>query len=483
MKRTFKYTTSFASVVRCLVEDEKDKFLSKASLESLAKLVPERFKDSVDLLPVALNACVVNRMNVNGDCVDTPVALSIASGFCDRPINIEHQRFDIVGHLVNSGFSKFNLAFAKDIGSELVTAAALKDTKEPFNISLAGVVYKILGDTLVETLEASSDPESPLFMSVSASWELGFDDYNIAVGGKNLADCEIITDPEKKKKYEPYLKSNKGSGKTSDGKYVFRVLAGEVAPLAIGLTSTPAADVKGIVVPRQEAQKTSEATLENDKKGSQETKTIVKDSSMKKTIASIDELKGLKDEQLSEYSVASISQVLEKAIKDADTKWQSQVNAEKETATKALATAEEANKTLVTVKGELDTVKGELKTMKEAKAQEEATALFNGRMELLAKAYKLDDNDRKVIAKQIQGMTAEAFDAWQKDFEVLASGKKVEAPKTPETDAGKTAGTAIASAKPVEGQAAPANAGPGEETDLRKKYAKAFTKDQVVVTK
>ena len=55
----------------------------------------------MDLLPVAFNACVVNRVNKNGDVINTATALDICKNFINKPINVEHNRSNIVGVILS----------------------------------------------------------------------------------------------------------------------------------------------------------------------------------------------------------------------------------------------------------------------------------------------------------------------------------------------------------------------------------------------
>jgi hypothetical protein len=60
----FKYTTSFSSTVKPLVSEDRDKYLASASLEEIGNFIPDIDTDkNIDLLPIAFNACVVNRAN------------------------------------------------------------------------------------------------------------------------------------------------------------------------------------------------------------------------------------------------------------------------------------------------------------------------------------------------------------------------------------------------------------------------------------
>ena len=86
--KEFKFTTIFSSEVKPLVSEEKDAYLALAALSNIGDLVPEIDTDkNVDLLPVAFNAFVANRVNKNHDVINTQAALSIANHFINKPIN------------------------------------------------------------------------------------------------------------------------------------------------------------------------------------------------------------------------------------------------------------------------------------------------------------------------------------------------------------------------------------------------------------
>ena len=176
-----EYTTSFSSVIKPLVSEQKDEILAIASLEEIGQFLPDiDVQKNIDLLPIAFNACVVNRANKNGDVIDSATASEIHESFINKPINIEHNREKLVGVVLTAGFSEFGTD--KPIEEEKI-----QDRTDPFNITLGGVVWKVVNSELAEKIEDSSDPSSEHYMKVSASWELGFSDYEIAVvrEGKN----------------------------------------------------------------------------------------------------------------------------------------------------------------------------------------------------------------------------------------------------------------------------------------------------------
>ena len=82
-----KYTTIFSSKIKPLIAEERDKYLALASAIEVAKLVPDiDTEKQVDLLPVAFNAFVANRVNKNGDVVDTDTALAFYKDFMDKTL-------------------------------------------------------------------------------------------------------------------------------------------------------------------------------------------------------------------------------------------------------------------------------------------------------------------------------------------------------------------------------------------------------------
>lgn len=90
--KEFKYKTIFSSTIKPLVSEEKDQYLAMASMLDIGDFIPDvDTKKDIDLLPVAFNACVANRVNKNGDVVDSKTALAMYENFINKPINLEHK--------------------------------------------------------------------------------------------------------------------------------------------------------------------------------------------------------------------------------------------------------------------------------------------------------------------------------------------------------------------------------------------------------
>jgi hypothetical protein len=101
--------TSFDCNIRALKKSDYDKFgVSEGSIAEAAKsLLPEGFdpKENIDVLPVVFNLAVVNEFNKNGDGIDAETAVAAVKRFINKPINIEHKKHKIVGHMINASFS------------------------------------------------------------------------------------------------------------------------------------------------------------------------------------------------------------------------------------------------------------------------------------------------------------------------------------------------------------------------------------------
>ena len=236
----YKYTTTFESpLLACEINESS--LISKASLETLAPLVPCEidYESNLDLLGVAFNAAVVNKFNKNGDGMDTATAVEYTNNFIHKPTNIEHDKQKIVGHIAAAGYSEFG-------SNRLLTEEQAKTTTEPFNIALGAVLYRTVNENFTTLVEKSLDPDDGAFQKVSASWEVGFNDYVLAVGGDVLSDARIIDDPDEILELQGFLRSYGGNGTTDEGESVYRLIMGDIYPLGIAYTLNPAADVIGL---------------------------------------------------------------------------------------------------------------------------------------------------------------------------------------------------------------------------------------------
>ncbi len=441
--KTFKHKTTFSSSIRPMVSEEKDKHLALASLVDVGNFLPQvDAENNMDLLPIAFNAFVVNRVNKNGDVIDTDTAIATYKSFVNKPINIEHNRDKIIGTVLTAGFSKFG-------SDEPLSEEEVKGSDSPFNVTLGGVVWRIANEKLANIIENASDPTSEDFMKISASWELGFEDYNIVVmpdaESKNIEDStSLISEAHELDKAAKYLVAEGGAGKMGES-YVYRKVINDVLPLGIGLTETPAADVKGVATKStvtenqeenleslssslsiQEIEKETESLAAEENVSQIENKDVNQNTQEGNIIMKITNLNDITDESLKTISASAVADFIEEELKVASEKFneeQSKVEQELAKANEDLEGVTSKNKE---IEEELEKVKASLLALEEEKTQRIKEEQFNQRMAFMDDTYNLSEKDKEVVATQIKDLNEEAFEDYQKNMEVLLSAKNKE---------------------------------------------------------
>lgn len=474
--KKYLYESSFAELtIKPMVSAEKDKCLALASLKEVQNFLPNvDAVANVDLLPVAFNACVVNRVNKNKDVIDTDTALAMYKQFIHKPINVEHNRQKVVGMILTAGFSEF--------GSDIpLSEEQVKGMTGPFNVTLGGVLWRVVSPELAEHVEDSSDPTSDKYLSVSASWELGFSEYKIALmegNAKNLSEAKkIITDAKEIESVKDKLTSLGGAGKIED-LFAYRMPAYDVLPLGIGFTEKPAAEVKGIAIPSKEEVGTVNPPAFGDKPVHTETPKEVKivkapeskevgiiiptafskasnqnkisqseesDVKIKRTTFTmkLNSIKDLTDENLKECSASVVSEFIASEIKKGSDEWETKNKALSNQLAEAKSNDEKLKAEQTQLTEQLKQMQATVQSLATDKAEREKVEQFNARMASLAEEYDLDDEARSVIVDEIKALASdEAFTKWQTKAKVLLKGyaksaKKAKADDMDDSDASK----------------------------------------------
>ena len=521
MKKDYLYTTSFDSPILAYTQEEES-FISKASLKNLRSLLPQDidFSQNIDLLGVAFNAAVVNQFNKNDDGIDSALAAQIIQNFRHKPTNIEHNKEDIVGHIINAGFSEYNNS------NKIISAEEARDMKDPFNIALGAVVYKNVNKEFVKLIERSVDELDTLHEAISASWEIGFSEYDILVGSKNMKDADRI-DPKHFNEIKPMLRAYGGTGAMKDGTKVYRLLKGELFPLGIGFTTKPAADVKGLYSENESSnsinfkdKRDAKAyfDIKNNifyKKNDPLISHLHNDDVKNKKETNMDieqilaELKGLLiEKKFSEEAVANMTETFAEAIKKKDAEYrESMTKAEKEKE-EMVKEKEDMKKSVKKVEDELKAAVEKIQEFESFQKQEEAVACFNARMEAIDQVYELEDEDRKVLASDLKELdkSEEAFASYQEKLAVMWKHKNKESKAAFEKQiqdrideevakklsvsnaseqktAEELAQEALENAKASEGNLPNNNESQSQQpTSLREKFANAFSRDNIVVS-
>jgi hypothetical protein len=421
---SYKYTTKFdASISPCEIGEAS--FISLASLDNLQSLVPKEinFEENIDLMGVAFNAAVVNTFNRNGDGIDSATAAKFTKNFIHKPTNIEHDKEKIVGHIATAGFSEYGT-------SKIIEEDSIKKLKKPFNIALGAVVYKSANKAFALALQRSVDPEDSYHNKISASWEVGFTDYNLAVGSEKLSEARIVTNEEEKEELKGYLKAYGGNGKTDKGESVYRLIVGNIYPLGIGFTINPAADVKGIFAPPEEYE-TATPKDSKEKKISQNQLINVKtrkNSPMEETI--ISELKDLLvEKKFSKEAVASMTSTFADAIKEKDEQYRKDLNRAQEEKEAFAKESEELKSSVEELKTKFEESQKKISEFEAAHKAEQAVAKFNERMDIVDQQFDLEDDDKQFLASELKELdeTDEAFASFQEKLNVVWKHKSKEA--------------------------------------------------------
>jgi len=274
---------------------------------------------------------------------------------------------------------------------------------------------------------------------------------------KNIENAELITDEEKVGELKDFLRGFGGEGELDDGRRVYRHVIGEIIPLGIGLTETPAAEVKGVAVRKEEK---TEACEEVDKEESEdregeastqkaaESQEKVSHSTEKNVIQNKDtstmkitNINDITDESVKQLSASAVSDFISDEIK----KVSDQFEADKTQQEEVIKTTHEK---FDQVAENLESVKAELDKMKQEKAEKEAHELFNQRMASFDEEYELSDEIRAHVASDIKDMNEETFDSYEKKMTAFLRGydKKViatEKTELEEAEAAKNTGVQV----------------------------------------
>jgi len=438
MALPFKYICNFSEEIQASTASIEE-IVSTASLAPLRDIIPPGidFSKNIDLVGVAFNAAVANRFNKNGDGIDTRTALAIKDYFIHKPTNIEHQRNKVVGHIVGASLSRFG-------DNELISEEEAQLEDGPFNIALSAVVYKTVNPQFANLIEKSVDPENELYEKVSASWEVGFNDYDIVLGGADLRECEVITDEDQKEEFKQFLKAYGGNGTTKDGVEVNRLIKGSIYPLGIGFTANPAAEVKGLTVDEDSSSqfniKTSDkATFDKieiknnilkEKSSHSPKDDVILDKNpnhrniMEKEI--LDQITETLEAQasskkLSEEAIASITKVFHDAIVQKSAQWEKDkesISIEKE---ELIRSSEAAAEEIDNLKKELSGTSEEIEKLKSQVEAREFSDKFNDRMGELDEKFQLEDEDRIVLASDLKNLGAneEAYAEYKEKLLVM----------------------------------------------------------------
>ena len=451
----FKYISRFevkADFKRNFLKDGSLVSNASMELEDLKSLLPdsEEIKNNPDLLYTCFNAAVINLINLNGDGITTEGAKILVESTKFKPMNIEHSREDIIGVITNYGFSSFG---------ENKTLTEQELTNDPFNLSLAAIVWKISNKTFYKFILDSQDEDSEFFKTVSTSWEVGFNSYKLAVGSKDLRKAKIIDDEATVEEYSKYLSSMGGTGFLPTGEEVYRVIGDDCRFLGCAFTTNPAAAVQGVLSvdyrdfeeieeELEEETEEPEEDLEHEMKefeeGETEGNTEPEVTELTETEASIfienqDKISLNKknrvivhmkytnlDELIDHLHEAAASDVRDFVVSQVEKSNDQFVALKNEKAEKEQA-LENALANIKNFEDESQQLRNEVSEMRASLKAQEDQAKFSERIESLKEQFDIDSAASKSVAKRIFGLSDEDFNEWLEDMKPLLKSKSTAA--------------------------------------------------------
>jgi hypothetical protein len=327
-----------------------------------------------------------------------------------------------VGHIAAAGYSKFG-------SNELLSQEQVKDTTEPFNIALGAVLYKTINENFTILVEKSLDPDDAAFQKVSASWEVGFNDYVLAVGSDVLSEARIVADPDEILELQGFLRSCGGNGTTDEGESVYRLIMGDIYPLGIAYTLNPAADVRGLYGGNPSKTQVfindkRDKIAQNNNLNVNNQKNFI-NMEMEKTLNELKEL--LSEKKFSKEAVASMTDTFAEAIRERDEQYRKDIETQKAAKEGVTKEYEELKSSVSELEEKLNAANERILVFEKDKKAEEAVASFNTYMDKLDETFKLDDQDRAFLATELKGLeNVEAYEAFASKLEVLWKHKNKE---------------------------------------------------------
>ena len=126
-----------------------------------------------------------------------------------------------------------------------------------------------------------------------------------------------------------------------------------------------------------------------------------------------------------EESVASISSIINEAIREKNEEYKQQLVSEKEEKAKIEAQHQELTASVEEMKQKLEAAEEKIRQFEDEKQHEESLARFNARMEAVEQDYELSEADLKIVASEVKELTEadEAFASYQEKLAVVFAHK------------------------------------------------------------
>ena len=152
----------------------------------------------------------------------------------------------------------------------------------------------------------------------------------------------------------------------------------------------------------------------------------------------VQEIKSVLDEKLSsekmskdtfaEESVASISSLVNQAIREKNEEYKQQLSSAKEEKANVEAQHQELSASVEEMKQKLEAAEDKIRQFEEDTQRQEALARFNARMEAVEQDYELSEADLKIVASEVKelDLADEAFASYREKLAIVFAHKDKE---------------------------------------------------------
>lgn len=203
----------------CLLETNKIKLIAhpKKQLKIIASDISDKYKElfpqssSDDILYVSMVSYTIGSVNKNGCLILPEEGLSTYKSLIEKPLNLEHEKEDIVGFCLNAYLTniKNNKILTESEAQEIL------DGGGKVNVGAVYGLWKINKPEITEMVEENFDENSEFFNKIKCSFEYYFNDYNffISSGKADFPNGDVYpSDGPNSDEMWHSLKTNGGSG-------------------------------------------------------------------------------------------------------------------------------------------------------------------------------------------------------------------------------------------------------------------------------
>ncbi len=430
----YLYKATFTSLAKIISQSEQDQFIAKASLLPLQDILPKDIypENSPDVLYFSANGAVCGLCNRNGDALDNATALEIYGSSKNKYLSVDHDREKVIGAILYNGLTKLGT-------NEVISEEQAAALQEPFNMAVAGVIWKSISPMLAKYLVNIGDSIDD--DALSLSWEIAYNEFDIGIGSKNVIKAERISKEDVRfASYEKLLRGNGGEGK-KDGVDIYRIIKGNPIILGFSVVPNPAGNVKGIlpILPKKDEDVVkiddSAASIHKKIEKSEEKNITLINDCVNNNITKIMDIKSIQDieskwEEVRKLeSAASIVKFLSDSIAQKSAEYVKQIEAKDNLVKTVEAQKVENEERASKLEESLAELEKEFEKVKLAAQAAEVAQKFQERMASLEEEYDFDDETRAIIASDIKVMDEESFAAYAKKAKVLMKEKSKAAKK------------------------------------------------------